>query len=87
MRERRPRLATRPPTRPAEPARAREFRLRGVVDRLEATNQELRLALAELVAWYDAFDNPDPTKTVWLGEGDFERYRKLAKAMPARRAP
>ncbi len=40
----------------------------------------LRAALAEILAWYDTFDEPG-ADVCWLTERDFERYRTLAKIL------
>lgn len=73
---------SRPPT---SRSKGREHALRTRLDRLEATNHELRQALAAVVTWYDTFDQPGGAE-VELTEADFDRFRHLAKALPSRRS-
>ena len=76
-REKRHRSA-RTPRPPAPPSERREFDLRRRLQDAEDRNNVLRSALAEVVEWYDTFDQLDGR---WLTDRDFDRYRRLAKVL------
>ena len=65
----------------------KDARSYAILERLkesEAKNHELRVALGEIVAWYDSVDGVDGLDPD-LTEADFERYRRLSKTFRRKR--